>query len=109
MQRQMGGATLPTYTRVFRFEVVETLLMAGIPISKIDVLRPLSEKYGHSFTASTQMKNIIPAVLAREQEKSRPRFRKLRKRRLYLMDCPTWQGTCYCSALCPEAGSDKYL
>jgi len=83
--------------------------MAGMPISKIDVLRPLSEKYGHSVTASTQMKNIIPAVWAREQEKSRPRFRKLRKRRLYLMDCPTWQGACYCSALCPEAWSDKYL
>ena len=59
--------------RVLRFEVVETLLKAGIPISKIDVLRPLFEKYAHSLTASTHMKYIIPSVLAREQEKSQSR------------------------------------
>ena len=34
--------------RVFRFEVVETLLIVGIPISEIGVLHSLFEKYAHS-------------------------------------------------------------
>ena len=42
-----SGSTLPDEMRLFRFELVETLLLAGIPISKIDIMRPLLEKYAH--------------------------------------------------------------
>ena len=75
----MSGATVQTDMRVFRFEVVETLLMASIPISKINVLRPLFEKYAHSFTANTHMKDIIPFVLAREQEKVKAEFQEVKE------------------------------
>ena len=53
--------------------------MAGIPISKIDILRPLFEKYAHSLTASTHMKDIIPSVLAREQEKVKPELQEVKE------------------------------
>jgi len=79
LQRQVSGATLPSDMRVFRFEVVEKLLMAGIPISKIDVLRPLFEKYAHSLTTSTHMKDIIPSVLAREQEKVKAELQEVKE------------------------------
>ena len=39
--------------------------MAGMTISKVDVMHPLIEKYAHSITARTQMKDIISSVLAR--------------------------------------------
>ena len=71
-------ATLPTDMRVFRFEVGETLLMASIPISKTNVLHPLFEKYAHSLTASTHMKDIIPSVLVREQEKVKAKLQKVK-------------------------------
>ena len=55
--------------RLFHFEVIETLLLAGIPISKIDILRPLLKKYGHRITASSHMKDLISFVLTKEKEK----------------------------------------
>ena len=74
LQRQdkrsnISGSTWPADMRLFRFEVIETLLLAGIPISKIDILRPLLEKYGHRITASSHMKDLIPSVLTKEKEK----------------------------------------
>ena len=53
LQRQLSRDILPTDMRVFRFEVLETLLMDGIPISK---------KYGHSLTTSAHKKDIILSV-----------------------------------------------
>ena len=53
LQRKVSSDILPTDMRVFRFEVLETLLIDGIPISK---------KYGHSLTTSTRMKDIILPV-----------------------------------------------
>ena len=79
LQKQVSGATLSSNVRVFRFEVVETLLLAGIPISKIDYLRPLFEKYGHSLTASTHMKDIIPSVLTKEQEKLKAELQEVKE------------------------------
>jgi hypothetical protein len=40
-----SGSTLPEDMRLFRFELVETFLLAGIEISKIDIMRPFLEKY----------------------------------------------------------------
>lgn len=64
-----SGSTLPSDMRLFRFEVVETLLLAGIPISKVDILRPLFERYAQRLTSSSHMKDLIPAVLEKEKEK----------------------------------------
>ena len=43
------GSTLPEDMRLYRYELVETLLKAGIPLSKTDIMRPFLEKYGHRF------------------------------------------------------------
>ena len=48
---------------------METLLLAGIPISKVDILRPLLEKYGQRLTSSSHMNDLIPVVLDKEKEK----------------------------------------
>ena len=45
------GETLPEDMRLFRFDLVEAFLSAGIPLSKIDHLRSFLEKYGHRLTA----------------------------------------------------------
>ena len=37
---KMSGSTLPQEMRVFCFELVECFLSAGIPLSKIDDVRP---------------------------------------------------------------------
>ena len=68
-QENASGTTLPANLRLFRFEVVETLLLAGIPISKVDILRPLLEKYGQRLTSSSHMNDLIPVVLDKEKEK----------------------------------------
>ena len=68
-QENASGTTLPANLRLFRFEVVETLLLAGIPISKVDILRPLLEKYGQRLTSSSHMNDLIPVVLDKAKEK----------------------------------------
>ena len=71
MRKHPNGSTLPADKRLFRFEIVECVLTGGIPLSKVDVLHPLLEKYGHRLTHSTNHREIIPAVLEKEKEKLR--------------------------------------
>ena len=56
MREHPSGSTLPAEIRLFRLETVECVLSGGIPLSKVDVLRPLLEKYSHSLTHS-KLKN----------------------------------------------------
>ena len=63
------GSTLPAEMRLFRFGVVESCLNGGIPIGKIDALRPLLEKHGHRLTSSGHLGELIPAVLEKEKDK----------------------------------------
>ena len=50
--------------RVYRFELVESWLTAGIPISKVDNLRPfLKKKYGHRLTFLSHLTELIPHIL----------------------------------------------
>ena len=52
------GETLPEDMRLFRFDLVEAFLPAGIPLSKIDHLRSFLEKYGHRLTAHGHLSQI---------------------------------------------------
>ena len=40
-----------------------------IPLSKVDILSPLLEKYGHRLTHSVNLREIVPAVLEKDREK----------------------------------------
>ena len=46
---------------------MEPLLLAGIPTSKVDILRPLLEKYRERLTSSSHMNILIPAVFGKEK------------------------------------------
>lgn len=63
------GETLPDTTRVFRVKVLKTLLKAGIPIEKSDVLRDLMQENGYSLTHSSHLRELIPFVLEQETSK----------------------------------------
>ena len=69
MREHPSGSTLPAEIRLFRFEIVECVISGGIPLSKVDILRPLLEKCGHRLTHSANLREIIPAVLEKEREK----------------------------------------
>ena len=56
------GSTLPEDTRLYRYELVETLLKAGIPLLKVDSLRPCLEKYGHRLTSWNHLAEFIPMI-----------------------------------------------
>ena len=58
------GATLPEEMRLHRYELVESLLKAGIPLLKVDNL----EKYGHRLTSRTHLTELIPLVLKKEKD-----------------------------------------
>ena len=60
--------TLRLEERAYRIEVISELLKAGIPIRKIDMLRPLLEKNGYRFTGSTNQGQYISIVLKQEIE-----------------------------------------
>lgn len=61
-------STLPLEERAYRIEVVGEFLKAGIPIRKIDALRPLLEKNGYRLTGSTHQGQYISSVLKHEIE-----------------------------------------
>ena len=67
MREHPSGSTLQI--RLFRFEIVACVIFGGIPLLKVDILRPLLEKYGHRLTYSTNLPEIISVVLEKEREK----------------------------------------
>lgn len=71
MREHRSGSTLPADIRLYRFEIAECVFTGGIRLSKVDVPRPLLEKYGHRLIHSTNLREIIPAVLEKEKEKLR--------------------------------------
>lgn len=62
---ESGASTHPD-EKVFQIRVVESFLRAGIPLQKVDMLRPLLERTGYSLTASTHLSSLIPKVEAME-------------------------------------------
>ena len=56
------GETLPTEMRLFRYDLVETCLKAGMPIAKIDCMRPFLQKYGYRLTSSGHFSETIQFV-----------------------------------------------
>ena len=62
------GETLLQEMRVYRFDLVENCLAAGVPLDKVDSLRPFLEKYGHRIRSHSHLSEMIPAVLAKEKE-----------------------------------------
>ena len=71
------GETLPEDMRLFRFDLVETFLSAGIPLSKIDLLRPFLEKYGHRLTAHGNLSQLIPSIIEKEKETLKTEFEQV--------------------------------
>ena len=63
-----SGSILPVEFRLFRFKIVKCVISGGIPLSKVDILRPLLEKYIHRLTHSVSLREIIPAELEKERE-----------------------------------------
>ena len=63
MREHPSGSTLPAEIRLFRFEIVACVIFGGIPLLKVDILRPLLEKYGHRLTYSANLPEIITVVL----------------------------------------------
>ena len=59
--------TLRLEERAYRIKVISELLKAGIPIRKIDMLRPLLENNGYRFTGSIHQRQYI-IVLKQEIE-----------------------------------------
>ena len=49
--------------------MTESFLSAGIPLSKIDDLRPFLEKHGHRLTSSGHLSELISSILEKEKEK----------------------------------------
>ena len=56
------GSTLPEDMRLYRYELVKALLKAGIPLLKVDTLRPFLEKYGHRLTSQNHLAEFIPMI-----------------------------------------------
>ena len=62
---------LPHDMRLYRFDLVQSFLTAGIPLSKIDWLLSFPEKYGTRLTSQSHLRELIPSVLQKEEETSK--------------------------------------
>ena len=60
------GSTLPEDMRLYRYELVEALLKAGIPLLKVDSSRPFLEKYAHPLTSRNHLAAFIPMIRQKE-------------------------------------------
>lgn len=68
-QEHTAGKTLPENQQVYRVKVVTTFLRAGVPISKIDLFRPLFEDTGYRLAGRRTMSDLIPFIHQQEQRK----------------------------------------
>ena len=60
------GATVATDTHVYRWHVMESLMYAGIPYAKADMIRPLLERASHPLTDSGNLgRTYIPLIQER--------------------------------------------
>ena len=59
------GATLPEDMRLYRYELVEALLKAVIPLLKVDILWPFLQKFGHRLTSRNHLAEFIPMIRQR--------------------------------------------
>lgn len=64
-----GSVSAPMDTRVYRVRVVEQFLKCGIPMTKIDKLRPLLEEGSYRLTHSSHLSEYIPVIYADEKKK----------------------------------------
>ena len=62
------GETLPHDMRLYRFDLIQSFLTAGIPLFKIDCLCLFLNKYGHWLTSQSHLRELIPSVLQKEKE-----------------------------------------
>ena len=62
------GITLPDEVMVYRMKCPRGFLQSGIPLSKIDQLRPLLEEGGERLTGRQHLSELIPAVLESERK-----------------------------------------
>ena len=62
------GETLPHDMRPHHFDLIQSFLTAGIPLSKIDCLRSCLEKYGHRLTSQSHLRELISSILHKEKE-----------------------------------------
>jgi hypothetical protein len=61
------GHTIAPDVHVYRWRVCETLMYAGVPMAKIDMLRKLLEREGHALSDSSDMSaTYIPRIEDRE-------------------------------------------
>ena len=61
------GETLPLDHRAFRVEIMTNFLREGIPIAKLDGLRPIMERNNFSLTRSSHTVEYIPFILSEEK------------------------------------------
>ena len=67
-QENATGSTLPSEIQLYRYELVESALLAGVAISKVHAMGPFVEKYHHRLTSRAHLSELIPAILQREKE-----------------------------------------
>ena len=67
MLEHPSGSTWPAEILLFQFEIVKHVISESIPLSKVDILCPLLEKYGYRLTHSACLCEIIPGVLEKEE------------------------------------------
>lgn len=58
--------TVSAETMLYRWRVVEAAMLNGIPLYKLDGMRPILERGGDSLCSSTHLKNFIPKIHLRE-------------------------------------------
>ena len=61
------GETFPEEQRVHRVKVVRTFLHAGVPLTKLDIFRPLLEEGAFCLTDTRHMLDLVPFVVDEER------------------------------------------
>ena len=60
-------AAVPAQQRMRRIETTTAMMKAGIPLAKVDILRPLLEEDSDRLTYSTHLASYVPFILENEQ------------------------------------------
>lgn len=59
-------ASVDNEVRVFRLRTVETFLMSGTPLQRLEYFKPLLERNGYALTDHSHMRSYIPKIEATE-------------------------------------------
>ena len=92
-----GVTNMSDRERLFRYDVIFSLLGSGDPLASIDAHRPSLQKHAYKITDATHLSDLIPLLLDDEMKRIQ---KEMGTRKMHIVfDGASYNGECFLSSV----------